>query len=279
MKKHIITLGLILSFVGFLKAQQVENITFVIEGNNIVVKYNVYGVKYDQSLNTSLFVSTDGGKTYQGPLKLVSGDVGPGILNGSHQIVWESIQEIPLNNNYIAFEVRAEVIQNKNPKSFYVALSGNLTTPLGFRAGLLGKTGLYASIQTNTSPGITGSYTYFDNSLTDYDQFAWYEFTSAHKEAAWTACLGATSQISRNFFIYAGAGYGKYELLYEINEYSYENDALLGSDYGIDKEASASGLAVEAGFIYRFKKLLILGGASSLQFKNLNWVAGLGFSF
>lgn len=260
-------------------AQRIENVRFTVAGNNIEVYYKVTGLKFNQTLTTTLFVSIDGGVNFQGPLNFVSHDLGSGIINGQHKVVWEATKEIPLDNINLVFDVRAEVVETKIQRTFFAAVSGNLTTPLGLRAGLLGKTGLYISFQTNTTPGITGSYTYKDNAITDYDRFAWYEFTSEHKKAAWTACAGATFQAGRNFFIYTGAGYGKYELLYEIKEYSYENNAFLGTDYGRDKDLSVTGPTIEAGIIIRTGKVLLMGGANVLNFKIPNWTAGIGISF
>ncbi|MBK6346836.1 MAG: hypothetical protein IPF68_13050 [Bacteroidales bacterium] len=90
---------------------------------------------------------------------------------------------------------------------------------------------------------------------------------------------GLTFQAGRNFFIYAGAGYGKYEVLYEIKEYSYEDDALLGTDYGRDETLSVKGPALEAGIILRTGKVLLMGGANVINFKMPGWSAGIGLSF
>lgn len=260
-------------------AQRIENVRFIPVGNNVEVYYTVAGLKFNQTLTTSIYASTDGGVTFQGPLKYVTGEFGPGMVNGQHKVTWEATKEIPLNNITLVFDVRADVVETPVKKDFFVALSGNQVTPLGLRVGLLGKTGFYVSFQSNFSPGLTGSYTYEDNALIDYNGFGWYEFTSENKKAAWTACAGATFQAGRNFFIYTGAGYGKYEVLYEIKEYSYEDDALLGTNYGKDSDLSVAGFALEAGIIIITGKLLLMGGANVINFKMPGWIAGIGISF
>ena len=92
-------------------------------------------------------------------------------------------------------------------------------------------------------------------------------------------CGGITQQVGRNWFLYAGAGYGKEDYLYKINEYSYDGDALLGTDYARDIKISTTGVAVEAGIIFRTGKFLLTGGASSVAFTMPNWQAGIGYSF
>ncbi len=279
--KHIspYLIVLLMLFSTQLFAQRIEQVQFKVAGNNIEIYYNASGLKFNQTVTTSLFVSTDGGVNFQGPLKLVTGELGPGIINGRHKIIWEAAKEIPLDNVNLVFDVRGEITEAPNKRDFFAAYTGNLTTPLGLRVGLLGKTGIYVSFQSNLTPGKKGSYTYEDNAITDYNRFAWYEFTSEHKKVAYTVCAGATFQTGRNFFIYAGAGYGKYEMLYEIKEYSYEDNALLDTDYGRDNSVSTTGPALEAGIIIRTGKVIVIGGGNLLNFKKPNWTAGIGISF
>lgn len=276
---RLITLMMLLATGLQSFTQSIEKVSFKPVGNNIEISYTVKGLAFNQSLSTSLFVSTDGGVTFQGPLKFVSGDLGPGILNGQHKIIWEATKEIPLVNVNLSFDVRAEIIETPIKKDVFVAITGNQITPLGIRLGLLGKVGYYLSFQSNLSPGLSGSYTYKDNNLTDYNRFAWYEFTSKHEKSAYSAFAGITFQAGRNLFFYGGAGYGKYEVFYEIKEYSYDNDALLGTDYGRDENLSVTGPALEAGIIYRTGKLLLMGGANVINFNMPGWSAGIGVSF
>jgi hypothetical protein len=260
-------------------SQQIDNVFFAVTVNTIKLEYRVSGLKYNQTLNTELFVSTDGGKSFKGPLAFVSGNIGPGISNGQQIIVWEAVNEMKIENADLAFDVRGALVEEKIKRSVFVAFSGNMLTPVGVRAGLLGKTGVYVSIQSNFRPTLTGSYTYDDNTIIDYDRFAWYEFTSGYEVSAFAVCAGFTSQLRPNLFIYTGAGFGKEEYFYKINEYSYEDNSLLGSDFGKDEEASVKGLALEAGLIIRVKNFLIIGGGTSTGFQIPNWLAGIGYSF
>ena len=260
-------------------AQSISNIKSFVKGNSIEVQYVVKGLKLNQTLNVSLFVSRDGGITFQGPMVEVTGDVGEKIFNGQHSILWEAMKEMPLENANTVFDVRGEVVSEKMKKNLFVAYAGNLVTPLGIRVGMLGGVGWYIAGQSNTNPGLTGSYTYEDGTITDYDQFSWYEFTGEHKVSAFMALGGITWQVGRNFFMYGGAGYGKEVTLYEINEYSCDGDTPLGVNYAKDTNANEVGVALELGIIIRTGKVLFTGGASSVAFSIPNWQAGIGYSF
>ncbi len=276
--KLIITIAFVsLSYMSF--AQTISNIKSVVAGNNIEVQYAVRGLKFNQTLTVSLYVSRDGGITFQGPMLEVKGDAGENVFNGQHSLTWEAMKEMPLENANAVFDVRGVVVNAKVKKTWFAAYSGNLVTPIGLRVGMLGGLGWYVMGQANTKPGLTGSYTYKDSTITDYNRFAWYEFTSKHEVSSYMICAGITWQAARKVFLYGGLGYGKEDYLYEINEYSYEGDVPLGKNYARDTKNSATGIAVEAGLMVRTGKLLISGGASSIGFNVPNWQVGLGYCF
>jgi hypothetical protein len=55
-----------------------------------------------------LYVSTNDGKTWQGPLTKVTGDVGNKIVSGSKNIIWKVLEEFEeLRGDKIMFQVRA----------------------------------------------------------------------------------------------------------------------------------------------------------------------------
>ncbi|MFZ4671933.1 MAG: fibrobacter succinogenes major paralogous domain-containing protein [Flavobacterium sp.] len=88
-------------------AQKVSNITFRQEQSTIIISYDL---ETKTSCKISLFVSTDDGKTWQGPLKKVSGDAGAKIASGNHSITWNVLEEFEeLRGDKIKFQVRADV--------------------------------------------------------------------------------------------------------------------------------------------------------------------------
>ena len=86
-------------------AQKVSNITFRQEQSTIIVSYDL---ETKTPCKVSLYVSTDGGVKWQGPLTKVTGDVGNKIVSGSHHITWNVLEELEefIGDN-IKFQIRA----------------------------------------------------------------------------------------------------------------------------------------------------------------------------
>jgi uncharacterized protein (TIGR02145 family) len=87
-------------------AQKVSNVTFRQEQSNIIVSYDL---ETKTSCKISLFVSTDDGKTWRGPLKKVTGDAGAKIASSNHSITWNVLEEFEeLWVDKIKFKVKAD---------------------------------------------------------------------------------------------------------------------------------------------------------------------------
>jgi uncharacterized protein (TIGR02145 family) len=87
-------------------AQNVSNITFRQEQSTIIISYDL---ETKTPSKISLFISKDDGKTWQGPLKKVTGDAGNKIVSGNHSITWNVLEEFEeLRGDKIKFQVRAD---------------------------------------------------------------------------------------------------------------------------------------------------------------------------
>jgi len=279
MKNFLITL-LFLTASLFVFSQKVTNIIAKVTGDNkIAIEYQLSGKKFNQSFNVSLFVSKDDGKTFEGPMKEVSVDIGEVDKSGKHEIIWNFLDEMPITDEDLVFDVRAEVIETPIKRSWFVSYVGNTTTYLGLRIGMIGKVGWYAEGRFNVLAFETEDYEYSDDRVQDYDQPGYYQFNSNNGYSALFAGAGITYQPGKNIFLYAGAGYGKENYLYEIDKYSYENDTKTGTAYVKDPDYSIEGVEVDLGLIYRINKILLTGGATTINFKSYNWTAGIGVSF
>ena len=97
---------LILFFIGFYcTAQKVSNITTRQEGSSIIISYDL---ETKLPCKVSLYVSNNGGTTWLGPLKKVTGDVGDKIISGNHTITWNVLEEFEeLKGDNIKFQVKA----------------------------------------------------------------------------------------------------------------------------------------------------------------------------
>ena len=86
-------------------AQHVNNIEASQLGQNIVVTYDL---ETEQPCTINLFISTNGGNTWQGPLKQVQGQVGPNIKSGQNSITLFVLTEFnELRGDNIRFKVDA----------------------------------------------------------------------------------------------------------------------------------------------------------------------------
>jgi hypothetical protein len=86
-------------------AQKVSNITFRQEQSTIIVSYDL---ETKTPCKVSLYVSTNGGTKWQGPLIKVTGDVGNKIVSGINNITWNVLEEFKeLKGDNIKFQVKA----------------------------------------------------------------------------------------------------------------------------------------------------------------------------
>ena len=102
-KFNFIVLFFICPLIYF--AQQVNNVEASQQGQNIVVTYDL---ETEQPCTINLFISTNGGNTWQGPLKQVQGQVGPNIKTGTNSITLFVLTEFnELRGDNIRFKVDA----------------------------------------------------------------------------------------------------------------------------------------------------------------------------
>jgi formylglycine-generating enzyme required for sulfatase activity len=95
-------------------SQSITNIQAYPEDQKIVVKYDIDGAVTGTTYNIELFVSMDGGRIFNGPLKKVTGDVGPDIRNfKNNQIVWNVLAEYP---SFVSDKVMFELHGTPNNK-------------------------------------------------------------------------------------------------------------------------------------------------------------------
>ncbi len=86
-------------------SQIVKNIEVIQEMKSVVVNYELIT---EDNCQVSLLLSKDNGKSWIGPLKRVSGDVGDEVASGKKHIVWDVLSEFDelIGNDFI-FKVEA----------------------------------------------------------------------------------------------------------------------------------------------------------------------------
>jgi len=278
-------IAIILS-ISSLKSQEVKNVTFEVIEDLIQIEYDLSASKYNQVFDVSLYVSFDGGTTFQGPMKAVSGDVGSEIKAGSNKITWEPFKDVRSLEGDIVFSIKAEVINKKLEKHFFVHYSGNyslrdagFSAPFGLSIGQIGKIGWYVSARINTSSFETAPYEFDGNDVVAYDKVLYYEYDNEYKYPSLETFAGITAQIHWNLFLYGGAGFGYQKFYWHMNEYDYMDNSLQSDSYLNYTDYSVSGLTAEAGVIIKAKILSFNLGYSTLNFEYSNIVFGLGLNF
>ena len=279
MKQTLLITILFLGIAISVNSQSVSNIEPLQTGNKITIKYKITGAKFNQTFNVSFFVSNDGGNTFQGPLKSVSGDIGEVLSGGNKEIVWDVFKDdINIEGNLV-FDVRIKINEEKIKKKFFVALSDNTTAPLGFSIGQIGKTGWYLTARLNSNILLSPKYECDDEKLTNYTGESYYSFDGESKIKRYSLTGGLTFQAGKNVYFFAGGGYGTKDLLWHINEYDYNDDSKTGDDYVKNANYSYSGIEAEAGMIINSGIFFFSAGASSQSFKRLDGNFSIGLAF
>ena len=130
-------------------SQTISNVKFIQKGKFLEISYQLSNLKFNQNANIDLYVSTNGGLTFIGALKEVTGDVGEDIKTGNKNILWEVFKEIPNFSGNIVFDVRAKLQSKEIKKQLYVGYTGAIETPIGATIGVLGNWGFYVTSRLN----------------------------------------------------------------------------------------------------------------------------------
>jgi formylglycine-generating enzyme required for sulfatase activity len=111
MKLNLVIFYLIGNLSNLCSAQSITNITASQSGKNIVMNYNLSGKEKIKAYEIKLYVSPDGGSTWQGPLTAVTGDVGKNQVAGyDKSITWDVLKEpgfSQLKGDKIQFKIKA----------------------------------------------------------------------------------------------------------------------------------------------------------------------------
>jgi len=191
-------------------------------------------------------------------------------------MVWDALKEMPFTQEDLIFDVRLTVKELYHKKQFMLSYIGNMTTPFGLRVGQLGKVAWYVEVRSSLMPVTNASYTYDNNTISNFDKPGYYVFTGKEGIAAWSAIAGINFEVHPKVFLYVGGGYGREAYLYKIDEFDYESENKTGESWVEDKKTSVNGIEVDAGLTLKFGRLLLSGSATTISFQSFNWTAGIG---
>ena len=278
--KHIISIFIFVFLSAIIYGQSVKSIQAEVVDNQIKIDFKISGLKYYQNIiNIDLFVKKVGDDTFQGPMEFTSGDTKSGLKNGQHTILWDALKEMNIGKGELIFDIKILVEEEDRSRKTMLMLAGNQVTPFGIRIGQLGKTSWYIEARASLKAFENASYNFHDGYIYDYDQAGYYEISESYGWQAYSVIAGVTQQIHRQFYLYAGIGYGLENYLFEINNYTYESETSTGSSWVNYEKYSISGVEIDAGLIFTYKKFIISAGATAIDFKTFGWSGGLGIKF
>ncbi len=276
-----LTILLIAAGLNPLMSQHITQIQPKQNGNTIEINYKIAGAKFDDKFDITLFVSFDGGNTFKGPVKSVSGDLSVENAKGTKTIVWDAFKDVTALDGDIIFDVRADVQKLPVDKVLFAQYSGGImlssmdyNTPFGFMVGSLGKLGWFGAVRLNSLT--MADYT-FDGEKMDQDIL--YQFDDKIKYPRISAVAGATYQIGWKTFVYGGLGYGIKNYYQQIDEFSQTDASPQGKKWvGIDAYQQ-QGFEIELGSIIKINNLNFSLGCNVFNFEHISLNAGLGWSF
>lgn len=271
----------LLLFIAILPtySQTVSNVNFLQEGQQIEIRYDLTGARFYQYFNIEVYVSTDAGKTYEGPLQHASGDVGPDIKEGiNKKVLWDVFKEMPTFEGDVLFIIRATVMKKKLKRRPFIGYKASYTAPFGAVAGLTGKTGFYISARINQAYFETSAYETDGVSIIDYEETGYYTFLSKDKTQRLSITAGLQFQIGWKVHLYIGGGLAQYNLLWQIEQYDYPS-TFKGNQWVKHSGESFSSFEVEAGMMLQFNHFFLSAGATSPKFEWVDVTLSAGFVF
>jgi len=278
MYRYLLIVLLLFTSLSSLKAQRIRNVEFSQLGNTIKVDYRITNLDPFKVLEADLFVSQNGGRTFEGPLKAVSGDVGIIETEGSKSIIWRLFEEYAVLEGNIVFEVRVTVSRKPIPAVSFLSLTGTMSHTGGLTFGMVSRWGWYVSVKSNASFE-RGSHMIRDNMIMDFDRPSYYIMTDDIKTTRAGITAGIMRRIHKTTYLYAGMGYGQRILLWQAEEFSYDTHEMIESIIAEQPEGTFKNAEADAGIIFRFGNFNMSLGASTIGFQFFEPHLGIGYFF
>jgi len=276
MKKIAIILTLIF-FCLFSYSQKIKNISFKQDGNKILVNYEI-NVPELRIANVELFVSTNGGKDFEGPLKSVTGELNSITTSGKKSIIWDVFDEFEKLDGNICFEVRASFKFLPFEKESMIAYNISGTSAIGLAYYEVKRIGWYGRIKTNGNFSVA-DYTTDDSKLLDYTGDGYYAFTNKVKHNRFGITGGFIVRMKPSVYFYTGAGFGTRALLWNATEYSLTDSEETSEIWAKNINHSFLGAEAELGMIFRINRFNFSLGVNTINFKFFEANAGVGYFF
>lgn len=153
----------------------------------------------------------------------------------------------------------------------------NSLSNISLTVGGGGRLGWYGRAKMSVSQA-KSTYETDNTGLTDYDGEGYYQFSGNVVNKRYGVTAGIIYSLDP-VSLYAGAGYGKRELQWEIRQFSYGSNEELRKAWARNVPSSFEGPEVEGGIMVRAGLVNFLIGIGSVNFKYLDAHAGIGYNF
>lgn len=277
---------LILLFTFFsinkLTAQRATDVSFTLSADQtkIDITYYISSVSDELNYSTSLWLSLDGGVTFTGPLKYVTGDVNQLKLmpTGKLHITWDIYKDVDELVGKVAFQVRLETQKIPVEPTKFWMYQFSPSAPLGVMYGVRKYRGAYGKIQTNLGFHLA-DYKADGSGLTNFKGDGYWVIGEEDKKSVLFVTGGYLQKLKPGIFGYAGLGFGMNRRYWDYKSYSAD-DVAGESGYALVTDNSYMGLATEFGLIYFFKKKYPISfGVQNINFGYWTIATGLGYKF
>lgn len=276
MKRLLLALVIVFITLSQQYSQTIKIVDSQIEGQHMVITYDIISDKPKQVFYVSVFVSVDSGRTYkEKPLQRVKGDVGKNVSSGKNKkIVWYIFDEMPELEGRItlSFDVRGEVKpKNVVDKQLFIGYKGSVTAPIGLVAGITGKPGFYISAKANPRNFTKVSK---ETNATDVP-LGWYLVPNEAESQRFSLTAGLQKQISKKAHLYGGIGFTAYNLLWQTKRIGTP----VVTEWAKNTNESFKSYEVEIGMIYQVKHLFFSAGVTNYNKKYSDITFSVGVFF
>lgn len=269
MRKTIILTAIFVAFSAMAaKAQQIVNVSQ--KNNDIVVEYDLN----DAADFVRLYVSLDGGETYRGPLKEVSGDLTNVPAGYNHSITWHVLREFgtdAFEGDQVRFKLSVKV-KERWYKETFVTFNGAYSflpqASFGFSVGQVKHFGWFVSVMSNGNfSGFNYAVDCNGNGYTSEGYLPTY--TGERSKMRLSVMGGGMMRLSGPLCARVGVGYGNRTMRWQVNDGSWNRI----------KDSSFEGVDLSAGLQLNIGGFVASLEAVTTQFQTIEGKLGLGFSF
>lgn len=234
-------------------------------------------VEYDLAEDADfvrLFVSLDGGTTYLGPLRQVSGDLTDVKAGFGHSIVWDVLKEFDVDefdSDQVRFKLNI-LLKERWPKETFVTLNATYSPApqcsFGFSVGQVKRFGWFVSVMSN------GNFSGFHADGTcDGQGFLpdghLMQYTGETSKMRLSVMAGGMMRLQGPWMARVGLGYGNRTVCWQTTDGQW----LRNTDYSLQS------IDLSVGVQLHLKGFVISAEAVTTQFKTVEAKIGLGYAF